>query len=156
MQRGQAFETMMLVISVIVALAILAVLMGILGNLGTQFGSDPKTVIHDGLREIVSKGYGIGAAKKATFEKGAIILKKDIIGSDVPLPDTDLKLFVQYGLVRVNGSAKIPVVCGSGVALGSTNTDKDTTSITGSDAVFTDPRTAIYPKDIHVCAKTEA
>lgn len=93
MKRGQAFETMMLVISVIVALAILAVLMGILGNLGTQFGSDPKTVMRDGLREISSKGYGLIAAKKATFEKGDIILKKDVIG-DTPIQSTELKFYL--------------------------------------------------------------
>ncbi len=92
MKRGQAFETMMLVISVIVALAILAVLMGILGNLGTQFGSDPKTVMRDGLREVSSKGYGLLAAKKATFEKGDIILKKDVIG-DTPIQPVELKFF---------------------------------------------------------------
>lgn len=91
--RGQAFETMMLVISVIVALAILAVLMGILGGIGTQFGSDPKSVMHDGLREVSSKGFGMTAAKKATFEKGVIILRKDVIQTDVAIQQDDMKFF---------------------------------------------------------------
>lgn len=42
MKRGQAFETIMMVIAVIVALAILGFLTGILENLGTMFNpSDP-------------------------------------------------------------------------------------------------------------------
>ena len=47
MRRGQAFETMMLVISVIVALAILAVLMNIIGGIGGIGQGAPDKLMHD-------------------------------------------------------------------------------------------------------------
>lgn len=85
MKRGQAFETMMLVISVIVALAILAVLMGILGGLGTGITNDPKTVMHNTLRDIQTKGFGISTPVDLSFQKGQNIYKREIIGNDIPL-----------------------------------------------------------------------
>ncbi|MEM4255340.1 MAG: hypothetical protein QXR53_03355 [Candidatus Norongarragalinales archaeon] len=86
--KGQAFETMMLVISVIVALAILGVLLNILG--GISFGvGDPSAVMQDGLKTVQSKGFGITTAKKATFEKDALIVKRSVI-QDVPIDPSEL------------------------------------------------------------------
>lgn len=79
--RGQAFETMMLVISVIVALAILAVLMNIIGGIDLGGTSNPETAIRDGLREVQSKGYGLTAPKKINLKKDTEILRKTVIGT---------------------------------------------------------------------------
>jgi len=88
--KGQAFETMMLVISVIVVLAILGVLLNILG--GISFGvGNPTDVMKDNLKQVYSKGYSAGTpAKKSTFDQGNIITAKDVIG-DLPLDPSDLK-----------------------------------------------------------------
>jgi len=83
--KGQAFETMMLVISVIVALAILGVLLNILGGISFGVGS-AESVMQDGLKNVQSRGFGITVAKKATFEKDSLILKQSVI-KDVPIPD---------------------------------------------------------------------
>lgn len=66
-RRGQAFETMMLVISVIVAIAILGVLTGILGGLGT-IGTDWRGTVSQGIKEVGT--YGISSAKTITVKKG--------------------------------------------------------------------------------------
>ncbi|MBS3070057.1 hypothetical protein J4220_00945 [Candidatus Micrarchaeota archaeon] len=87
--KGQAFETMMLVISVIVALAILGVLLNILGGLSFGVG-DPNAVMQEGLKTVQSKGFGIITAKKATFEKDALILKRSVI-QDVPIAEEELQ-----------------------------------------------------------------
>jgi len=86
MKRGQAFETMMLVVSVIVALAILAVLMNILGIIKLFNPSDPKAVMHDGLKEVQSKGYGITIPKKTTFSTSTFLARELL--SDIPIPET--------------------------------------------------------------------
>lgn len=89
MKRGQAFETMMLVISVIVAIAILGVLLNILG--GISFGvGDPKAVMADGLKSIQSKGFGVTQPKDSNFESGAYVLRKDVIG-DLPVRESELE-----------------------------------------------------------------
>ena len=78
-RRGQAFETMMLVISVIVAVAILGVLLGFLG--GISFGA---TGARDTMKSLVSKIYqrggGAEISKRADFDAGLIIKQEDIIG----------------------------------------------------------------------------
>ena len=78
-RRGQAFETMMLVISVIVAVAILGVLLGFLG--GISFGA---TGARDTMKSLVSKIYQRGGgseiSKRADFDAGLIIKQEDIIG----------------------------------------------------------------------------
>ncbi|MFH1107241.1 MAG: hypothetical protein V1787_05075 [Candidatus Micrarchaeota archaeon] len=90
-RRGQAFETMMLVISVIVALAILGVLLNILGVVGGgSIGSDPKSVMEDNIRALQSKGFGMSPPKKVTFSEETYIFKKDLTGS-LPITDTMIK-----------------------------------------------------------------
>ncbi|MGC9114288.1 MAG: hypothetical protein ACP5IG_04385 [Candidatus Micrarchaeia archaeon] len=66
-RRGQAFETMMLVISVIVAIAILGVLTGILGGIG-GIGGDWRDAVKDSLKQVGT--YGVSAAKTITIKKG--------------------------------------------------------------------------------------
>ncbi len=62
MQRGQAFETIMMVIAVIVALAILGFLTGILGNLSSMFNpSDPGKTMTSALQGIAGS-YSSGTA----------------------------------------------------------------------------------------------
>lgn len=83
MKRGQAFETMMLVISVIVAIAILGVLLNILG--GVSFGvGDPKEIMKTELKSINSAGYGFSQPKEAEFKSGAYIDQRSVIG-DAPI-----------------------------------------------------------------------
>jgi hypothetical protein len=74
---------MMLVISVIVALAILAVLMNIIGGIGVVGGGAPDTLMHDQLKDVVSKGYGYSGAKKAVFAEGTIITTDQVILPDI-------------------------------------------------------------------------
>ncbi len=91
-RRGQAFETMMLVISVIVALAILAVLLNILGIVKIFNPSSPKDVMASGLKEIQSKGYGITTPQKVSFTRGATITVGELI-TDIPIQAADV-LFI--------------------------------------------------------------
>ncbi len=90
MKRGQAFDTMMLVISVIVAIAILGILLNILQNVGNVGVNDPKSVMAQGLEKIYSQGFGITEAKQADFKKDSIILKREIIGK-VALDEKELE-----------------------------------------------------------------
>lgn len=136
MRRGQAFETMMLVISVIVALAILAVLMGILQPGIITPGNSPATIMHDGLREISTKGYGITVAKQATFDKGTIILKNDVRGSDLPLTPNDIGFYADS-----SSSGFVSTSCGTG-------TSTSALAVTGSGSSG--------GTQIQVCSKIQA
>lgn len=78
--RGQAFETMMLVISVIVAVAILGVLLGFLGNLG-NLGAGAKSVMPDLAKKVESRGVGIEVKDNVQFEKDDTILRSDVKGA---------------------------------------------------------------------------
>ncbi|HLD63000.1 MAG TPA: hypothetical protein VI875_03980 [Candidatus Norongarragalinales archaeon] len=104
--KGQAFETMMLVISVIVALAILGVLLNIL--LGFNFGvGNPTEVMKENLKQVYSKGFSSGTiAKKSTFEKGNAISAKDIIG-ELPLDSSDVKFNCPSGDTAICGDSKL-------------------------------------------------
>ena len=78
MKRGQAFDTMMLVISVIVAIAILAILLGFITGIGS-FGTSAKDVIPDKLKKINSAGYGIELVDSAQFKSGDIITNVGLV-----------------------------------------------------------------------------
>lgn len=78
-RRGQAFETMMLVISVIVAVAILGILLGFLGGLGT-FGANAKTVIPDLVKKVSNVGYGLEVKDNVEFTAGDRFYKRTAIG----------------------------------------------------------------------------
>lgn len=103
MARGQAFETMMLVISVIVALAILGVLLNILGvfNQG-GIGGDPLPTIRDNLRDLQSKGFGSSIPKKVTFSDGQVIRRTEFT-TDLPISPAAIRIFCADGADAVCG-----------------------------------------------------
>ncbi len=83
-RRGQAFETMMLVISVIVAVAILGVLLGFLGNIGFNV-ANAKTVIPDLIKKVSNEGFGTESKDNVDFAKDDTIYIENLIsGSSVP------------------------------------------------------------------------
>jgi hypothetical protein len=124
-RRGQAFETMMLVISVIVAVAILGILLGFIGRIGPGIGGDAVTTMTTQLKAVQSKGYGSSNIEKATFKEGSIRtgeliidlpLSKDdvefdglsdgICGSDKPLECTTDKITVSKSIVGYIATCK--------------------------------------------------
>jgi len=88
MRRGQAFETMMLVISVIVALAILNVLMGIINSVQINVQNTAEDMIHDGLKKIVSDGYGFSTPTKVSIKRASRFDLRSIAKNDLPEVDT--------------------------------------------------------------------
>ncbi len=91
--RGQAFETMMLVISVIVALAILGVLTGIIGNLNFGPSNSPQEAMHDELKKVATSGYGFSEPIKINIKKGTKIASKGILKNDLPEVNSDFVRF---------------------------------------------------------------
>ncbi|HIH20745.1 TPA: hypothetical protein HA244_05755 [Candidatus Micrarchaeota archaeon] len=89
MKKGQAFETMMLVISVIVAIAILGVLLNIITKVQPP-GNDAKSEIAKDFKDIYSKGFGVAQSKKLTFKKGTIVLRGEV-KSDTPVDTSYIK-----------------------------------------------------------------
>ncbi len=87
--KGQAFETMMLVISVIVALAILGVLLQILGIVDLFNPSDPTATISQDLKKVQTKGYGSEVPRKLTLPKSSIYVKSLI--TNIPILEDDVK-----------------------------------------------------------------
>lgn len=83
-KRGQAFETMMLVISVIVAIAILGVLLGFLGNV-TIIGAEAKQVVPGLVKTVYSKGYGVETEKSVDFKEGQVVSAKDLTSDSFPI-----------------------------------------------------------------------
>lgn len=77
--RGQAFDTMMLVISVIVAVAILGILLGFLGPIG-QFSGKANTLLPDTVKQVSQKGYGLATNSKVEFDSGDRFFRQDAIG----------------------------------------------------------------------------
>jgi len=105
-KRGQAFETMMLVISVIVAVAILGILLGFIGGIGT-FGANAKTVIPDLMKKVANKGYGIEVKDNVEFTAGDIILLREAIG-EAPISEANVafKCTSNAGTCGNDGSGK--------------------------------------------------
>jgi len=77
--RGQAFDTMMLVISVLVAMAILAVLMNVLNSLNFNPNS-AKEIMKTELKSIATSGYGTSSPKEVAFKKDEYIDVKSVLG----------------------------------------------------------------------------
>ncbi|MBI5226549.1 hypothetical protein HY994_04940 [Candidatus Micrarchaeota archaeon] len=75
--RGQAFDTMMLVISVIVAVAILGILLSILPT--PKPFDKPLDVIRTELTSINSAGFGVSLPKSVVFDKGTLILRESVV-----------------------------------------------------------------------------
>ena len=114
MKRGQAFDTMMLVISVIVAIAILGLLLGFLGGIG-GFGAKAKDVIPHLGKKVQAKGFGLELKENVEFNKGDSIYQRDAIGQ-APISKDD----VEFRCVSGNG-------CGS--------SDTDPVTITSTSLV---------------------
>lgn len=80
MKRGQAFDTMMLVISVLVALVILGILTTILNNINPEV-NDPKALMLSSVQKIYTQGYGFSDAKEVQFKRETVaIAKGEVIG----------------------------------------------------------------------------
>ena len=148
-KRGQAFETMMLVISVIVALAILGVLMGILGNVGGNISADPGQVMKDKLNEIGGK-YSAGTTPvTASFPKKTYEVKELVAESSAVL-ESDLKFVItpkleESQVLEIDGEGKsftvlkafkgVIVACSDPdnnsyvIAIGREKEEKDTASL---------------------------
>lgn len=111
-RRGQAFETMMLVISVIVAIAILTILLGFLG--GISFGAtDAKSVISDLLKAVDRKGVGLDQKAPATFDK--TIFAAEVTAGTAILKE-DVKFYCEDDATFCGGSGGAPINIGSGGA----------------------------------------
>jgi hypothetical protein len=80
MKRGQAFDTMMLVISVIIAVAILGVLLFFLNQINV-FGKKAGDVIPRLVKDVSQKGYGIQVEDGVEFKASETFLIKDAIGA---------------------------------------------------------------------------
>ncbi|OIO23932.1 hypothetical protein AUJ65_02670 [Candidatus Micrarchaeota archaeon CG1_02_51_15] len=79
-KRGQAFDTMMLVVSVVVALAILGVLMGIITDINPNV-DDPKKIIHGQVAQQANL-FGSSTAQKLSIKQDvAFVSALDVIGS---------------------------------------------------------------------------
>ena len=118
--RGQAFETMMLVISVIVALAILAVLLNILNIVKIFNPSNPTDVMSSGLKDIQSQGVGITQPQKVTFSQGTRIVRSQLI-TDIPIQSTAIT-FVCDDTANVCGNGKpLEIETSTGILLVNNN-----------------------------------
>ncbi len=124
-RKGQAFETMMLVISVIVALAILGVLLNILGQAGGLFNpSDPVAAIK---KELVNTGGNYDPGDnivEVKLTQGQIINARRVTEDNAEIREDDLMFYLNDNLgdsvelrnekeIKVNSDvAAIVVVCG--------------------------------------------
>lgn len=89
MRRGQAFETMMLVISVIVAIAILGILLGFIGGIG-GFGANAKTVMPDLMKKVQARGVGLEVKDKVEFSSGDRYFPAEVVG-ETPVNPANVK-----------------------------------------------------------------
>ncbi|MFA5246960.1 MAG: hypothetical protein WC408_03680 [Candidatus Micrarchaeia archaeon] len=88
MKKGQAFDTMMLVIGVIVAVAILAILLNILHIIQLP-GNDAKSEIRALMSKVYTNGVGIESKDNVKFSNTDAIFKADAIGS-LPIAIKDI------------------------------------------------------------------
>ncbi len=116
MKRGQAFDTMMLVISVIVAIAILGLLLGFLGGIG-GFGAKAKDVIPDLVKKVQAKGFGLELKENVEFNKGDSIYQRDAIGQ-APISKDDLKFDCVRSDASCGTASDSPVFLGSNNLVG--------------------------------------
>ncbi len=78
-RRGQSFETMMLVVSVIVAVAILGILLGFL-KIIPDMGVNAKEVMPSLVSKINAQGYGLEIQEKVMFNDGDRIYRQTVVG----------------------------------------------------------------------------
>jgi len=105
-RRGQAFDTMMLVISVIVAVAILGMLLGFLGGIG-GFGAKAKDVIPDLVKKVQQKGFGLEPKDNVEFNPGDSIYRDDAKGT-APISKDSVK-FVCFDDNVCSGGTDTPL-----------------------------------------------
>jgi len=101
MKRGQAFETMMLVISVIVAVAILGILLGFLGGIGT-FGANANTVMPDLVKKVSNTGYGVQVKDNVEFSVGDKFYPRTAIG-EAPVSEDKIQFDCASDAAICNG-----------------------------------------------------
>ena len=138
-KRGQATETMMLVVSVIVALAILAALMNILGIVKIFNPSNPTDVMKSGVKSLQSGGgYGYSIPQKTSFVKGTRVNRQTIVG------DTGLQV------------SDVTLVCGdtgaAGICVGSGTTSPITGSASGGSTLVVNNNIDAF---IVICANAD-
>lgn len=148
--RGQAFETMMLVISVIVAVAILTILLSFLGVINI-FGENAKTVIPQMIKNIESKGAGIELKANAQFDQG--IITTDELTVDTPVQQSNIIFHCPQStgggtLCGTSGSVPILITQGSG---GESSTITMSKKTNAAIAVCKSSRSTNY----HICIGTK-
>jgi hypothetical protein len=123
-RKGQAFETMMLVISVIVAIAILGILLSFLGNVSI-IGAEASQVVPGMVKDVYNKGYGIEIEDEVDFQEGDVLTPDDLTGQlfpkdqlkvecvdDATCGDSDAMIEVDDDNIYVNKNGKASVaVC---------------------------------------------
>ncbi len=109
-RRGQAFETMMLVISVIVAVAILGILLGFIGGIGT-FGANAKEVIPELIKKVSQRGTGFEMREKVEFTSGGITAKEAI--GQAAVSEGDIKFSCSEG-TNCGSNEKDPIQISGG------------------------------------------
>ena len=110
MARGQAFETMMLVISVIVALAILGVLFSIIGGIRGVTGN-PSQEIEDGFKKLHSKGIGSQPPKTVQFDEAQTIYAKSFEAT-ISGTASDIKFVCEGSICGGESDTKSPIAVG--------------------------------------------
>lgn len=125
MKRGQAFESMNLVVSVIVALAILGVIMYIISQLKPDL-NEPKSIINQELKKVSGTGYGSSSPRAVEFAAGTKLFRQEIV-NDMPIKPDDIAfickdqeicngepLKLENNIITANAKYKINmVVCGN-------------------------------------------
>ncbi|MDP3742703.1 MAG: hypothetical protein Q8R15_05290 [Candidatus Micrarchaeota archaeon] len=135
-RRGQAFETMMLVISVIVALAILGVLLGILNSLPGIGGADAQQAFKEELKKI-SGAYSPGTPPRDATLKGGTVVNARLVTTDTTMLEETVQFVVDS---QLQGSAIELLDNGKGIR--ATKDSKVTFTVCGDPAPASGP--AIY------------
>ncbi|GEM_PF-1125362 len=91
--RGQAFDTMMLVIAVIVALAILGVLVSIIGGVSSNEDNSVESQMRISLKQVSASEYGFSEPQKGVVKLGARLSSKGVVGADLPGINPDIVRF---------------------------------------------------------------
>ncbi len=122
--RGQAFDTMMLVISVLVAMAILAVLMNVLNSLNFNPNS-AKEIMKTELKSIVTSGYGTSSPKQVEFKKDEYIDIKSVLG-DASVSEGEVQFKCGSQSTELCSGGDSPLVIDDAKSTGSITVNKNT------------------------------
>lgn len=105
MTRGQAFDTMMLVISVIVAMAILAVLLGFIKGIPV-LGQEPVNIIRTDISNVQQAGFGVQPAQKLVFTKDSLVLR-EAVTANLPIRPEEVAFACYSGSVICGDNALV-------------------------------------------------